>query len=223
MRTVLIAAAIAVALATAQQCATNVDANTALPCTSTSSCTEADFNRDITVYSNNSILLNRYRMCIQGPSTPTQPNGVCCVDNCAVQDSSSCISAGCALIPGRGTASLCIGRNKLCGLLTGAQCTYYSFCNRTSPTSPCRFQGPKAINVAPGPSVADSCPALHPLVVAMLALMFITFVGAVVIVGIVVWRNQKKADEEEARREAAEAAAAEAKRQRQSRNGVNRL
>lgn len=47
----------------------------------------------------------------------------------------------------------------------------------------------------------EKCPALHPLVLAMLILMFVTFAGAVGVVAFVVWKNQRAADEEEARQE----------------------
>lgn len=212
MRLLVVAVAVATLLPlAAADCAQNVDQNTALPCTSIPSCDEQRFARELTIYSNNSLWLNRYRMCTQSAT------GSCCVDVCAMTDAGNCISAGCALIPGRGTDSLCISKNKLCGLLSTTQCSLYPFCNKTDAAQPCRFQGPKQVSAPPGESVADKCPALHPLVVAMLALMFVTFIGAVGIVGFVVWKNQKKADEEEARREQAEAAAAEAKRARSNR------
>jgi len=149
----------------------------------------------------------------------------CCVDQCRRYASPSrCASDNnCVNLPGPqgGTASTCVNKNKLCMLFGSQGCgSKYWFCSNVTGSGssvPCHYVNPTPAQAAEGQSVNDVCPAMHPVVIAMLALMFITFVAAVITVAVVVQRRQKAADEEEERRMQAEAAAAEAKRQRMQR------
>jgi hypothetical protein len=165
----------------------------------------------------NQAYMQKYRLC--APTGPSMDR--CCVDECHVRKPSSCTTShgtnACMFVQGSGTQLMCMVRDKVCALLTNAtQCNMYSFCKFESGN--CNFAEPTIPQGAAGDSVADKCPALHPVVIAMLALMFITFVGAVVLVAVVVYRNQKKFDDDEERRAQIEAATAEAKRSRNNRN-----
>jgi hypothetical protein len=145
--------------------------------------------------------------------------GACCVDECRVHKlKDSCVKSGqCAVLPGNGRTNQCVNKNKLCGLLTPEQAKPYIFCKQD--VTPGMYDVPAEFIAAAldESAVTDKCPAMHPMVIAMLVLMFITLVAGVVVVAVVVIRNQKKADEEEARAEVAAAAAAEAKRARSRR------
>uniref|UniRef100_A0A7S1MJR5 Uncharacterized protein n=1 Tax=Neobodo designis TaxID=312471 RepID=A0A7S1MJR5_NEODS len=167
----------------------------------------------------NSAYMLKYRNC--APTGPSMDR--CCVDECAVRKLSSCTTAHgstpntCMFVQGQGNTKMCMVRDKVCRMITNStQCDIYSFCKFEN--SQCIFATPTIPQGAAGDSVKDKCPALHPVVIAMLALMFVTFVGAVVLVAVVVYRNQKKFDEEEERRAQIEAATAEAKRARKNRN-----
>jgi hypothetical protein len=141
----------------------------------------------------------------------------CCEDPCkAYSGTSTCTdNRNCAALPfhsngGSEAEAVCVRREKLCSLLSvgsgvgdakNNQCGLYSFCfNRggvcdyVNPTS----GAAAAATLAPGEDVGSKCGALHPMVVAMLALMFVTLVGGIILVGVVVVLNQRKADAEDA-------------------------
>jgi hypothetical protein len=165
------------------------------------------------VWSASTNALNFWK-CITQPGTSQ-----CCVDDCYARLSPACLNNPmCMLIPGAGQTIECIRQSKVCAVLSlnATQCSRYSFCEMQGST--CVFKKMQAGEAPPGVSVADACPAMHPVVIAMLALMFATLLGAIGVVGFVVWRNQRKADEEDERRAQIEAAAAEAKRARATRN-----
>ena len=146
-------------------------------------------------------------------------SSACTVDQCSqFSDASSCLAVkGCAPVPEQGGLVACIAQSKLCQLTPDNQCAGYRFCSNSSGS--CAFDvSSSAPSTDDGPSVADSCPAMHPMVVAMLVLMFLTFVGAVVLVAFVVVRNQRQADEDEKRAETAAAVEAEAERSRRQRH-----
>lgn len=138
----------------------------------------------------------------------------CCGDPCRLYtDLASCASdPTCVPLPGiSATTFTCVQQNKMCALFDQWTCTnIYRFCKWTG--GDCVYQQPitaagAAGTLAPDQTVDAKCPAMNPLVMVMLILMFVTFAAAVGVVAYVVWRNQKLSDEEERKAEAEQFAA----------------
>lgn len=169
-------------------CSTAV--SSAVPNPSVTTCT-ANFFAKLSSSSVNDMI---FTSCI-----PVAGELQCCADPCSSFPSASlCPSASCAPLRtagGSGPAAPinCVSRDKLCWrLVTETSCKTFKFCQWSN--SLCQFVVPTLSGGTGAPSVADVCPALHPAVVAMLALMFVSIVIAIVVVAVVVVVNQRKAD-----------------------------
>lgn len=189
-------------------------------------CDAAYFNNAFAT-STNLLVKTQFLTCIAD-------SGACCQDDCYVPASGSsspvktpqeCLNTNmdttatppvtrCAALPSTSLGSvLCVNKEKLCMLLNENQCqargSYCSWANGA-----CKFQVSQFGGATAGPakSAEDECPAMHPLVIAMLVLMFISLVVAVVVVAVTVIQRQKEADLEEQQEEAR--AAAQAGRER---------
>lgn len=155
----------------------------------------------------------QYTTCSTFGATSTTQ---CCVDPCNAWVSTDACSRDrrCIALPQSSSGSadnpcVCVLREKLCNLLPmngGCSNPNYGFCGMSN--GQCTYIDPAGASAStatlpPGGDVLSKCDSLHPMVIAMLALMFITLVGAIIIVGVIVVINQRKADREEAEREAA--------------------
>jgi hypothetical protein len=146
-------------------------------------------------------LLTAFRNCNPGNGTD------CCSDPCAkhTRPSDCFAEPGCYPLSTAQDVVTCLTRSKLCSLATeGAWCNSMDYCTWSSANSLCTWQLPvgktpaPASPLAPDENVDEKCPGLHPLVIAMLALMFISFVAGVAVVVVVVRRKQMQADAEAA-------------------------
>ena len=103
-------------------------------------------------------------------------NNECCDDECVQYTSpKACAESNeCSPVPNPGTSSgdpsavivNCVHRNKLCWMLTKDQCDTYDFC-KFMQNGLCEFEKPAFSEgtAAPGESVADKCPGMHPMVI----------------------------------------------------------
>lgn len=103
----------------------------------------------------------------------------------------------------------CMSSQLLCWSLNETQCASRKYCAWVPVSGYCNYTVP---TVAPATARAlelqDDCPAIHPVVLAILIIMFVTLLIAVAIVVVVVVLNKKKQDELEREDEEAEAEAA---------------
>lgn len=147
-------------------------------CSATAACTAgANVQCDLT-YIMNQISLGsptaflQYYACVPQQAPPS-----CCGDPCFLHsDFSSCASdpsGECIGLPSVGTQALCVHRDKLCGMYNQSICELNPLCVFSA--SVCMFRSATSLFT---PEPASPCPALHPLVIAMLALMLFTFVVA---------------------------------------------
>lgn len=183
-------------------------------CNLTEACTFEYFRQQVNAKPTDTVLQTRYMRCVA-------ISGQCCHDPCMEMDEAEeCSTLGDECLPLPSSyfkAAVCVNRNKLCALYDEGTCRNYNFCTWVG--GMCQYKVPTSgsgeITGAPGGTVADQCDAMHPLVLAMLILMFLSLAGAVGFVAYVVQKRQKQADEEEARAEAQEVAAA-ARRERRT-------
>lgn len=138
----------------------------------------------------------------------------CKTDTCTqISTAGSCADTpGCAFLPAA-PSGRCMNAQLLCWSLLESSCVSHRFCkwigpNATYPTPFCMFTVP---NVSPvvAAQVANTCPALHPAVVAIIVVMFVSLVAAVVVVIVVVCLNKRRQDEIDKEEEEAAAAAAD--------------
>ncbi|CUG91831.1 membrane-associated protein, putative [Bodo saltans] len=131
----------------------------------------------------------------------------CADDVCASQvTGASCVvAAQCSPVP-IGTFR-CASSQLLCWSYNQTQCALRSYCSWTTTSSPyCNYTVPLiAPAVAQAAALSDTCPAIHPAVLAILIIMFVTLLIAIGIVLGVVVLNKKKQDELEREEEEAEA------------------
>jgi hypothetical protein len=108
---------------------------------------------------------------------------------------------------------MCISSQLLCWSLNATQCATRRYCSWVTAASfansYCNYTTPLiAPATALAQEMASTCPALHPVVLAILVVMFITLLGAIAVVVVVVVMNKKKQEDLDREDEEAEAAAA---------------
>jgi hypothetical protein len=151
--------------------------------------------------------LVQYGACSPDPDGNTQS---CCVDPCTKQSSmTACVTytgveGGCLWAPGLLTLApgyMCITAEKLCYLIPADQCALAGMCELASDNVTCTTKENYSPDDQPAAriSVADQCSGLPGLVVAMLVLMFLSLLGGIILVGVIVVTRKKAADEAEAR------------------------
>ena len=117
--------------------------------------------------------------------------GGCVCDPCSSHPESNSCSAdpACFWGPRYGT---CVSLGKMCVRFTSnaTECNNYKMCKHDGAI--CAFSTP----AAPVATLTD-CPPMHPFAVAMIILIFLTFVGMVIIISVmIVLRNRARAEEE---------------------------
>jgi hypothetical protein len=131
----------------------------------------------------------------------------CAEDGCSSQKSgATCVAVSqCSPVPL--AAFRCASSQLLCWSYNETQCAQRRYCSWTTTAIPyCNYTVPLiAPAVAHAAELNDSCPAIHPVVLAILIIMFVTLLIAVGIVLVVVVLNKKKQDELEREEEEAEA------------------
>lgn len=208
----LVALAFLVATAAAQCAVTNAaDAKTCSYVTPTSgTCTPQYFLGEVNAADIPSALAQQYEYFMTCTSQGATGADKCCPDPCGKHTGTDACAADyrCAALPVSSSptpyaaaTSKCVLKGKLCHLLSVANpndCELYSFCFNDNGL--CNYQNATAPGGAAALEDLDAkCGGLHPMVTAMLVLMFLTFVGGIAIVVITVIKKKKEADEDAAK------------------------
>jgi hypothetical protein len=169
-------------------------------CSTLSSCNAA-------VYSNTASPAVNYMICCLpktvGPSTTFGDGTGCGIDKCTL--ASTCKSdPDCVPVPYATSvpALTCVSKEKLCWSQPQELCKDYCVWNTAS--NGC-FWGLNAQSTPVPVTPANPCPTINTFVLIMLIFMFVSLVGAIVTVAVVVVVNQRKAEREALEEEAAEA------------------